>query len=248
MNLLRAIIIDDEPKGLSSLRLLIEKYITGVKVVEECTDPLRSIDLINNYKPEIVFLDINMPHLNGFELLERLTYRDFYLIFITAYQEYALKAIKNNAVDYLLKPVDADDLEATIERVKKLHAEKNKFPDFTAVLSQISQRDKIPFNVKDKVEYVSREDIVRMESESNYTHVYLADGNKILIAKTIGDYEQMLCTPDSEFMRVHQSHIINLNKVSRYLRDNGGTIVLKNNDHVPLSKNKKEDFMKWLAL
>ncbi|MCW3109714.1 MAG: two component transcriptional regulator, LytTR family, partial [Segetibacter sp.] len=116
---LRAIIIDDEQKGIDTLNLLIEMFIKEVKVVAHSTNATTSLALIENYKPEIVFLDINMPEMNGFELLEKLNWKDFNLIFTTAHQEYAIRAIKNNAIDYLLKPIDYEDLLLAVERIKK---------------------------------------------------------------------------------------------------------------------------------
>jgi len=250
MKTLRAIIIDDEQKGINSLRLLIEKYVNEVRIVAETTEAVKGIELIENYLPEIVFLDINMPHLNGFQVLERLTHKEFSLIFTTAHQEYALKAIRNNAVDYLLKPVDIEDLEKAIEKARERISEHKALPDFGKMFNELNalNQQKIPFHTKDKVEYLNKEDIIRLESDSNYTRVFTVEGQVIVIAKTIGDYENILCTGDSNFMRVHQSHIINLKKVIRFTRDNGGTIITKDNHQIPLSKNKKEEFLKWLNI
>jgi two-component system, LytTR family, response regulator len=247
---LRAIIIDDEQKGINSLKLLIEKFISDVKIVAESTDAEKGIELIENYKPEIVFLDINMPHLNGFELLQQLKYRGFSLIFTTAHEEYAIKAIKNNALDYLLKPIDNEDLEKAVEKVRERVNKKQQLPDIEKLFSDLNAQSqgKIPFHTKDKVEYLSKSDIVRLESDSNYTNVYTAGGTKLMISKTIGDYESLLCNKENNFMRVHQSHIINLNHVTRFTKDNGGTIITKDNCQIPLSKNKKEEFMKWLGV
>ncbi|MCE3226662.1 MAG: hypothetical protein K0S32_1213 [Bacteroidetes bacterium] len=247
---LRAIIIDDEQKGINSIKLLLEKFINDVKIVAESTDAEKGIDLIENYKPEIVFLDINMPHLNGFELLQRLKYRGFSLIFTTAHEEYAIKAIKNNALDYLLKPVDHEDLEKAVQKVRERIAKKQELPDIEKLFTDLTAQSqgKIPFHTKEKVEYLNKSDIVRLESDSNYTNVYTTSGSKLMISKTIGDYETLLCNKENSFMRVHQSHIINLNHVTRFTKDNGGTIITKDNCQVPLSKNKKEEFLKWLGM
>jgi two-component system LytT family response regulator len=247
---LRAIIIDDEPKGINSLKLLITKFIPDVKVVAESTDAVKGIELIENYKPEIVFLDINMPHLNGFELLQQLSFREFSLIFTTAHEEYAIKAIKSNALDYLLKPIDHEDIEKAVAKVKEKIEKKTTLSDVEKLMTDLSLQvqAKIPFHTRDKVEYLNKSDIVRLESDSNYTNVYTINGAKLMISKTIGDYETLLCNKEDNFMRVHQSHIVNLNQVVRYVRDNGGTIITKNNHQVPLSKNKKEEFLKWLGM
>ena len=135
--MLRAIIIDDEQKGINSIKLLIEKFINDVKIVAETTEAKKGIALIEDYKPEIVFLDINMPHMNGFELLQQLKFRDFGLIFTTAHDEYGIQAIKNNAMDYLLKPVNHEDLIDAIERVKQKN-KKNNLPDLGKLLQDLN--------------------------------------------------------------------------------------------------------------
>lgn len=244
--MLRAIIIDDEKKGITSLKLLIEKYVNDVKVVAEATDPFQGLELIENYRPEIVFLDIQMPQLNGFELLERLSFRNFNLIFTTAHEEFAIKAIKNNALDYLLKPIDHLDLQTAVERAKKKR-DTQQWDDYMKLIEQMipSGSNKISLPGRDKVEYVNVGDIIRLESDSNYTFVYTIKNEKILVSKTIGDFEDQLCNSDHNFMRVHQSHIINLKFVKKFLKDEG-EIILVNNHQTPLSKNKKDVFLKWL--
>ena len=170
--MLRAIIIDDEQRGINSLKLLIEKFVTDVKIVDETTEAEKGIELIDNYRPEIVFLDINMPFMNGFELLEKLNFKDFNLIFTTAHQEYALKAIKNNALDYLLKPIVADHLKLAIEKVKKQIETKQK-PDLTKILATLNEKNisRFPISVKDGTDYVLLDDIIRLEADSNYTKI-----------------------------------------------------------------------------
>ncbi len=247
--MLRAIIIDDEQKGINSIKLLLEKFVPDVKVVAETTEAKKGVHLIEDYKPEIVFLDINMPHMNGFELLQELKFRDFGLIFTTAHDEYGVQAIKNNALDYLLKPINHEDLIQAIQRVKQ-KSTKNNLPDLSELLKDLNSPNntKIPLHVKDKVEYVNKTDIIRLESDSNYTNIYTTEGKKLMISKTLGDYETLLCNKDNKFMRVHQSHIINLKHVVKFTKENGGIITTKDNYSVPLSKNKKDEFLKWLGV
>jgi len=247
--MLRALIIDDEQKGINSLKLLIDKFIKDVKVVGEATEALKGIELIEDFKPEIVFLDIKMPHLNGFELLQRLNFKDFSLIFTTAHNEFGVQAIKNNALDYLLKPIDAEDLEIAINKAKERSENKKQLPDLEKLFSELKSQNqnKILFHTKEKMEYVNRNDIIRLESDSNYTTVFTTGGNKLLISKTIGEYETLLCNKENNFMRVHQSHIVNLNHVTKYIKDNS-TIITKDNYEVPLSKNKRDDFTRWLGV
>lgn len=248
--MLRALIIDDEQKGINSLKLLIEKFTANVKVVAETTDPEKGVGLIEDFKPEIVFLDINMPVLNGFEVLQKLKHRNFNLIFTTAHQEFAIKALRENAIDYLLKPIDADDLKQAIAKVQKAIAEKQQPFAIDGLLNYLNgqKQNKLPFNTKDRVEYIDKKDIVRLESDSNYTTVHLADHSKIMVSKTIGEYDELLCNNEHQFMRVHQSHIVNLQHVVRYLPEDGGMVVTSTNTKLPLSKSKKDEFMNWLGL
>ena len=250
MSVIRAIIIDDEQAGINSLTLLLARFVTGVKLVASTTDPVQGIELIESFRPEIVFLDINMPFLNGFELLEKLSFRDFFLIFTTAHNEYGLKAIKENALDYLLKPVDKEDLDGAIARVRKKMNEKTVFPDLEKLIRDLSYEEtqRIPISTKDGIEYKEMEEVVRLEANSNYTSIVLANKQKYLVPKTLKEYEKVLCANEKKFMRIHQSHIINLQHVTRYYKENGGLIEMKDGAKLPLSKNKKEDFLQWLNI
>jgi two-component system, LytTR family, response regulator len=245
---LRAIIIDDEETGIETLKLQIEKHIVGLKIVAESTQSKEAIRLIEDYKPEIVFLDISMPEMNGFELLEKLEWRNFNLIFTTAHQEYALRALKQNAIDYLLKPIDQDDLSKAIEKIKTLvNSKTNRLLefDYSSLKSAYYPPEKLGINSKEGIEYVDPLEIISFESYSNYTKIRLSDSKSILSPKTLGDFEKQLCHENVHFMRVHHSFVINLHKVSRYLKDKE-TIVMVNNQVIPLAKSKRAQFFKWL--
>lgn len=245
--MLRAIIIDDEQRGINTLKLLLARYVPEVKIVADCSEPLKAMDLIENYRPEIVFLDINMPEMDGFELLEKLQWKNFNLVFTTAHQEYALKAIKNNAIDYLLKPIDHVDLKAAVERIIK-RAEQHdldlKF-NYSQLIQDLHQKQRILVNSRSGVEAIELDEIICMESESNYTTVFLHEGKKITTAKTLKEFEGQLCSEGSSFMRVHQSYIINLKKVLRFVKTND-LIILSDDLQAPLSKSKRESFFKWM--
>jgi two-component system, LytTR family, response regulator len=249
--MLRAIIVDDEQKGINTLKMLIEKHTEGVKVIAQCTRAIKGVELIENYMPDIVFLDINMPKMNGFELLEKLSWKEFILIFTTAHHEYGLKALKSNAIDYLLKPIDPKELFLAIEKAKHRLNEKNIHPEFNydellAFLGQ-AQKQRILVNSKTGVESVDLNEIERLESMNNYSMMYLSEGRKILVAKSLKEFELQLCKPDSNFMRVHQSYIINLNKVVRFLKSSE-SIIMNDDQKVPVAKSRKESFFKWLNL
>lgn len=250
--LLRAIIIDDEQKGINTLKILIEKYTENLRVVAECTKAVNGIELIENYKPEIVFLDINMPEMTGFELLENLKWKNFNLVFTTAHQEHALKAIKNNAIDYLLKPIDYRELQMAVDKIREqilTNKTKDNAFGYNQLIETISQyhKKKIVVNSKLGTESIDLPEIIYMESLSNYTQICLQDSRKILTAKTLKEFDVQLNGPNSNFMRVHNSFLINLTKVSRYLKEDGNIIMI-NNQAIPLAKSRKEAFYEWLNL
>ena len=239
-------------QGINALKITVEKHVPDVKIVSVCAKAVEGVELIENYKPEIVFLDINMPEMNGFELLEKLSWKNFSLIFTTAHQEYALKALKINAIDYLLKPIDYKDLQAAVNRIKVRIADneisQNEF-DYAKLLNTINiyHRKKIVINSKSGVESIDLPEIVCFESMSNYTHIYLNNNRKIMTSKILKDFEVQLCSVDDNFMRVHNSFIINLHKVSRYLKEQE-VIVMLNDQKIPLSKSRKEAFIEWLKI
>lgn len=244
---MRAIIIDDEQSGIDTLSVIIEMHIKEVKVVAASTHAEKGIELIENYKPEIVFLDVNMPQMDGFQLLERLNWKGFNLIFVTAHQEFALKAIKNNALDYLLKPIDYEELLKTIERIKSKEArseEKFNYGELQDIV-QHSLKQRILINLRSGMEYVNLSDIVYLESQSNYTKIYLTDSRELLTAKGLKEFEAQLCNPELPFMRVHHSFMVNLQHVSKYITANE-SIVMKDDCEVPLAKSKKDLFLTWL--
>jgi two-component system LytT family response regulator len=246
--ILRAVIIDDEQKGIDSLNILIQKFADDVKVVAHTTHAAKAIDLIESYRPEIVFLDIQMPEMNGFEMLEKLVQRNFSLVFTTAYEEYALKALKNNAVDYLLKPIGRDDLKSAIARIRsRLSEPTGEKANYEKLLSQLNQnnRNKLLINSKKGMEYLDLEDICWIESKSNYTFIYLSASKKILTSRTLKELEELLCQEDQHFIRVHNSFIINLNKVLRFVKT-GDMIIMADGQQIPLSKSRKPEFFKWL--
>jgi two-component system LytT family response regulator len=248
--MLHAIIIDDELNGLRSMELLIKKFVPDIKIVALTTDPLEGIQMINNYRPDIVFLDIYMPNLNGFEVLEKLEFRNFHLLFTTAHQEFALKAIKQSATDYLLKPVDPEDLNRAIEKIKLKIRDRLELPDVFNILKELSdiQNLRIPVPTKIGVEYVTPKDILYIEAESNNSVVFLSSGSSINVTWPLKEYEALLCKNGMYFMRIHNSYVVNLNYVTRYLKEEGGSIVMNDKKAIPISKQKKEKFLDFINL
>lgn len=247
---LRAIIIDDEPDGVKALSLIIQKFIPDLKVVALTTNALEGIDFINNYQPEVVFLDINMPLLDGFELLENIQFKKFNLIFTTAHSEYGLKALKNGAIDYLLKPINIGELKQAVERVKKKQQELTPQINVNALLDLIAiEKFKVPIPTKTSIEYVFTKDLVCIEADTHHSKVSLANVNGEIIAiKSLKEYDELLCKPDSIFIRIHNSFIININFVFKYLKENGGYVVMQNSKKIPVSKYKKAELLKAINL
>lgn len=248
--MLRAVIIDDEQPGINSLRILIQKFVPDVKVVAETTRGADAVELIENYQPEIVFLDINMPGMSGFEVLDRLSWKNFSLIFTTAHREYALKALKSNAVDYLLKPVDYQDIIIAVQKIRARllvqDGEQNRFV-YEKLLQELGQHSKLVVNSKVSIENIDLGEVLYLESKSNYTQIYLQGSKPALVSKTLKVFESSLCKDELGFMRVHHSFIINLHKVARYIKMTD-TIVMVEGQKIPLAKSRKAPFFEWLNI
>lgn len=244
--MINAIIVDDETKSREILQELLTRYCPDVRVIGTADSIKPAEELINAMKPDLVFLDVEMPFGNGFDLLEKFEKINFEIVFITAYDHYALKAIKFSALDYLLKPVDIDDLENALSKVdEKL---KNKKGDISqqvqTFLSSIKSKDKtkkIGIPSSDGIAFVNVADIVRCESDVNYTNIYFKDKTKITVPKTLKEYEDMLT--DYNFFRVHNSTLINMDHVKQYLKGNGGFVVMTDGKEVEVSRRKKAEFL-----
>lgn len=250
MNTLRAVLVDDEPRGLNALKLLVERYCPEIRIVATCLSPLQALEEINTYRPEIVFLDINMPEMNGFDLLNQLEWSNFHLIFTTAHQEFALKALKSNALDYLLKPIDWKELNQAVARVRKRIEEEGKANNLEKVNTfldglQLEHFGKVKIHSRTGIDAVEPGSIISLESKSNYTQLFIEDREPVMSSRTLKDYEFILCTQKNYFMRVHHSFIINLRKVIRYVKSSE-TVIMQNEQEIPISKSRKEDFITWL--
>lgn len=246
--MIKAIIVDDENAAIKSLQWEIENFCKDISVVDTFTNPIDAISAINYIKPDCVFLDIEMPEMDGFQLLEKLNYREFDLIITTAYDSYALKAFKENAVDYLLKPVDTDDL---IKSVTKIKANKNKntlgneLKDLLNNLPKGNQVSKIPLPLTGKTIFVKPNDILYCKSEGNYTEIHFNSGKKELISKKIKEIELLI--NNSTFYRVHNSYLVNINYIKEFVKTDGQYIILENNVSIPVSRAKKNNLLKLIV-
>ncbi|WP_196891356.1 LytR/AlgR family response regulator transcription factor [Aureivirga marina] len=247
--MLKIVIVDDEMDALEALEWKLNRYIGDVSIIK-CDKAKDAILQINTTKPDLVFLDIEMPEMDGFTLLERLDYREFQLIFNTAYSDFALKAIKVSAIDYLLKPVDKDELIEAVNKVKKLqkvdkdHLIEDKLQSFLFNLNK--QNEKINISADGKVYLLEKNDVVMLKSDKSYTTIYVNNGPNILVSKTLKEVEKKFSF--SQFFRVHNSYLINLSHVKEYLKGFGGELIMSNGMTASVSRNKKNELFKRLDL
>jgi two-component system LytT family response regulator len=244
--MITAILIDDESNALDVLEWQLKNYCPQVEIVGKCSNAADGIAMIKARQPQLLFLDIEMPVQNGFNLLEAFEEPAFDIIFTTAYNQYAIKAFKFSAFDYLLKPIDADDLKAAVERYaqKKAGSVKDQLKVLSAQLQQ-KQLNRIALPSSDGLMMVGPQQIVRCESESNYTKVYLTGKQKIVVAKTLKELEDILVS--FQFYRVHHSHLVNLAHVERYVRADGGYVLMSDGAHITIARNKKAGFMEQFS-
>jgi Response regulator of the LytR/AlgR family len=239
--MLTAIIIDDEQKGRIALREKLQSYCPQVQLTGEAADAAGGLALIREQNPDIVFLDIEMPHMNGFEMLQQLPNKNFHLIFTTAYDQYAITAIKYAAFDYLLKPVDIEELRTAVERVRQEPTDK-MLEVLQHNLHGRQPLTKIAIPTLDGLLFFNIADIIHLEAQSNYTVIYFTNHPKLLASRTLKDFEDLL--PTDTFFRTHNSHMINLNYIKRYIKGDGGQIEMQNGNYVTVSRRKKDEFLK----
>lgn len=246
--MLKAIVIDDEAKGRLALKRKLADYCPQVQVIAEAENGQEGILLIEHHKPQVVFLDIEMPRMNGFEMLNELKEKKFHLIFTTAYNQYAIKAIKYAAFDYLLKPVDIEELKQTVAKIDVKENDQTK--QQADLLHQNLQHPKkllhkLAIPTLEGLFFYDINDVIHLEANSNYTNIYFNNKTKILASKTLKEFEELL--PDDIFFRTHHSHLINLNYIKRYIKGDGGQIELQNGNYVDVSRRKKEEFLKAIG-
>lgn len=245
---LRTILIDDERASLYSLQKKLDTHCQDVEVVEACNSAKDGIKAINKHKPDFIFLDIEMPWMNGFELLDCLGDEiDFEVIFVTAYDKYAVQAFKVQALDYLLKPFDLEDLLNCIEKVKtnSRKFKKGMIKDLYSEMGITNVDRRILLHTKNTIEIVYVKDIVSLEADSNYSIVKLESGNKIVVSKTLNELEKLL-DPET-FIRVHRSFTLNVDYMTRVISETGALYaVMHDNSKMPVSRRKKEDLYEML--
>jgi two-component system LytT family response regulator len=245
---LKAIIVDDEPKARENLQILLQDFVEGVEVVALSQNIAEATQAVKQHSPDVVFLDIQLQRETGFDLLTTLRDINFEVIFTTAYTEYAIKAFKFSAIDYLLKPIDIDELKKAVAKV-----EKRLGHNMTSRLTQLvhnlrqgpSENLRIALPTLEGLVFVNVQDILYCEASSNYTQIVTAQ-EKYLVSKTLKEYDELLS--DQNFFRIHNSYLININAIKKYVKGDGGYVVLNNNVSLDVSKRKKEAFLNRIGI
>ena len=239
---MRAILIDDENSNLENLRILLEKHCPQVNIVATAQNVADAVTAIEEYLPQLVFLDIQMGEQTGFDVLKQLPTRNFEVIFVTAYDQYGIQAVKFAALDYLLKPIDIEELVHSVTKAEvKLRAQiQTSQLDF--LLQQLKKPDatasKIAMQMQTEIRYVTLSEIIRCEADNTYTHFFLSGNEKILVSKSLKEYADLL--RPSGFLRTHQSHLVNPKYVKSWLKEDGGVLLLTSGEKIPISKPNKE--------
>ncbi|MFZ1702939.1 MAG: LytTR family DNA-binding domain-containing protein [Saprospiraceae bacterium] len=241
--MIRAILVDDERNALEVLKMQLQKYCPEVEIISICHGGEMGIQDIRKFQPDLVFLDIEMPMVNGFDVLNETKDMDYKVIFTTAYDQFAIKAFKYSAVDYLLKPIDIEELKTAVSKIsftetKSLNEMITKIHQYLGNIE--TQTDKIGLPFQGGYEMVKTKDIIRCESDSNYTSIFLIDNRKVLLSKTLKEVEESIRHKD--FIRVHHSHLININHVSKFYKHEGGYIIMSDGTQVNISRAKKDEF------
>ena len=233
-----ALIVDDEPNGAESLGILVTEHCPDLKLKLVESDPLKALSFIKKNKPDILFLDIEMPGMNGFELLSELEEPLPKVIFTTAYNQYAVQAFRHNAIDYLLKPIIVSELLGAVNKAKeRLKLNSSLSNNNAGSLSG----EKITVQCQNEIVTLNTDQIIRLEADSNYTNIYLVGGKKIISAKTLKEYEEQL--GEGDFFRIHKTNLINTKHVERYIRGEKPQLIMKDNSCVDISRRKKTDFL-----
>jgi two-component system LytT family response regulator len=241
--MINAVIIDDEQNNIDNLQVLLSQHCPQVNVIGIALTSSEGERLITENSPDLVFLDIQMPAKNGFELLKSLDHLDFGIIFVTAYDQYGIQAIKFSAIDYLLKPVDPDELKVAVLKAAEKATKRNQnlqLENLIRFLKQEHQKSthRIALQSAKETRFIETEIIVRCESSNNYTTFFLLNGEKLMTSRPIFEYEQML--REYGFIRTHQSHLVNKKHIRSWVKEDGGYLLMNDHSQVPVSRNKKE--------
>ncbi len=247
---LRAIIVDDEKHSRETLKNLVTEFCADVEILATTSTINEAISAIKTQKPDLVFMDIELQTGTGFDILEQVGDINFEVIFTTAFEQYALKAVKFSSLDYLLKPIDLEELQKAVEKARKIKDKNIYSKQLETLLHNLKQQqpnnNKICLATADGYEFINVDEIMYCKAEGSYTTFKLTNGTSLLVSKHLKEYENLLT--DQHFMRVHNSFLINLNEVKKYVKSDGGYILMNNGESVSISRNKKEEFFNIMNL
>lgn len=246
--MIKVVLVDDQEFCTEALKDILEEHCTEVEIVSICHSGKDGIKAIKKHKPDLVFLDVEMPEMTGFEMLEKFKDPEFDIIFTTSFDKYSIQAIRNSALDYLLKPVNPRELVAAVERAKKNNGLPQK-SNLQLLYKNLSENKKtfgqVALPSSDGLLFVNVADIIHCESDSNYTTFYLTNKEKIVVTKTLKEVESLL--EGNNFFRIHNSHLISLSHIKKYVRGNAGYVIMTDGSHLNIGRNRKEDFLKQFA-
>ncbi len=247
--MIRGIIVEDERHSRETLRGMLDRYCKNVEIVAETDSYRGGLKEIREHHPDVVFLDIQMPDGSGFRMLEELDEIDFEIIFTTAFDQFAIKAIKYSALDYLLKPIDPEELVRALKKVETKLSNQKVNQNIQVLLDNIKARDadphKIILSTSEKIHIIETDQIIRCESDNYYTNFFLSDGKKILVSKTLKENEQLLS--DHNFIRPHKSHLVNVKFIKGFLKYDGGYIEMTDGSRIPVSRRKREKIIEVIT-
>ena len=248
MEKLKAILIDDELSSLQNLRQKLDEFCPDLQVVATAQKPEEAMLLIKHHKPDVIFLDIEMPKMSGFRMLDELGECDFEIIFTTAYNHYAIDAIRISAFDYLMKPIAIKELQVAVDRLNSLrNSQTREKIDIlkTSMNEKKSQDDKIAIPTSEGLEFIPIKNILHIESSSNYSKIFFRENKPIIVTKLLKDFEDML--GPYRFYRIHNSHLINLSYIKKYVKAEGGQVIMQDGTTIDVARRKKEEFLKMIA-
>ena len=251
MKRVTTILVDDEVNNLKFLEALIKEHLPQLEIIASTENAEEGLQMISELKPQLVFMDIDMPGMTGFELLKKLEPLNFEVIFVTAYNQYAMEAFDYNAVAYITKPIVTKKLTAAIEKAITKIEEKKYTENIFSLLENVqhkNEHDKIALPTMQGLQFIKLTQICFCESSGNYTNFHLADNSKIMVSRQLGEYEKLL--PADTFVRIHDQHIINLTCIKEYVKGSGGEVILENGTRLNVASRRKDEllsrFEKWL--
>ncbi len=246
--MLKVVIIDDEPDAVQFIQGIIEEYCPGLKITGTANSARDGVTVITQTQPDLVFLDVQMPHGTGFDLLSSFPKKTFDVIFITAFNHYAIQAIKFSAVDYILKPVNISELIDAVNKVEQKRSNREyRNLDYSNLLENLRtpRPGKLAIPTNDGIEYLNTTEIIRIEADRSYSWFFLTDKRKYLVSRNLKEYQELL--QDIDFFRPHNSHLINMNFVKKFIRHEGGYIEMSDGSTVPISRGKRDLFLLQMA-